>query len=409
MPNRRLEVLLFTGLALACVAQARDTAPILVGVSNVQSGPSRSLGQELMYGSDAYFNLLNRQGGIHGRKISVILKDDRYEPEPAIQNTSDLITKDKVFFLFDYIGTPTLTRVLPLLPYYKDQKIVNVAPFTGADPQRSPPYDSYVFNIRASYREEAHVLVDYLYSKGFRRIGFFGQADAYGKSGQVGVEEALNKYGLSIAASVSYRRNQAASDSMVEQVNYLRSHGVDAVIAVGVYAPCGAFIRDSRMANWQVPIANLSFVDAEAMLALLRADSLKFHADLTRNLITSQVVPLPTDARLPLVKAYLANLGGASPGFTSLEGWLNAVVVGEALKRAGGNASRGPSREAFIRAMESLYGWDAGIGYPLQFSPTEHQGLHKVWLTRTENAAWVAEPAPLESNRPAKSTGKEKP
>ena len=83
--------------------------------------------------------------------------------------------------------------MLPLLRYYKNQKVVNVAPLTGADPQRTQPYDTYVFNIRASYREEARALVDYLYAKGFRRVGFFGQADAYGKSGQVGVEDVSRR------------------------------------------------------------------------------------------------------------------------------------------------------------------------------------------------------------------------
>src|SRR5258708_35055696 len=92
--------------------RAVTLSPIVIGVSNVQSGPSRSLGQQLMQGSMSYFTLINDRGGIHGRKITVVLKDDKYEPDPAIQNTNELITKDKVFFLFDYFGPATLTRVL---------------------------------------------------------------------------------------------------------------------------------------------------------------------------------------------------------------------------------------------------------------------------------------------------------
>src|SRR5580658_7248234 len=88
---------------------------IIVGVSNVQSGPSQSLGQNLLRGSAAYFELVNERGGVYGRKISIVLKDDKYEPDPAVQNTNELIEKEKAFFLFDYVGTPTLTRTLPLL------------------------------------------------------------------------------------------------------------------------------------------------------------------------------------------------------------------------------------------------------------------------------------------------------
>src|SRR5580693_2528209 len=128
--------------------------PIVIGVSNVQSGPSSELGHELVLGSESYFNLVNDNGGIRGRKLSILVRDDKYEPDPAVRNTNDLIENDKVFFLFDYIGTPTLTRTLPLLRYYESDDIVNVAPFTGADPQRLPPYDRFVFNIRASYHEE---------------------------------------------------------------------------------------------------------------------------------------------------------------------------------------------------------------------------------------------------------------
>jgi branched-chain amino acid transport system substrate-binding protein len=362
---------------------------IVIGVSNVQSGPSNALGKELLAGSQAYFELMNQAGGIHGRKVELLLKDDRYEPNPAVQNTNELITRDKVFFLFDYVGTPTLTRVLPLLKYYEAEKIVNVAPFTGADPQRTAPYDKYVFNIRASYREETRALVDAFYAKGYRKIGYLGQADAYGKSGETGVRTALAAYGLDVVSSVSYQRNSPFETSMREQVEVLRSHGAEAVIAVGTYNPCAAFIRDARLAGWNVPIANVSFVGSEAMLRVLDRESKRSGRDLTLNLINSQVVPSPDDVRLPLVANYRAHISAERAGFISLEGWLNAVVVSEALRRAGPN----PSRVKFIEAMESLSGWDPGLGVKLEFSHSSHQGMHRVWLTRIEQRRWV----PVES------------
>ena len=371
-------------------SQAPSGAHIVIGVSNVQSGPSSALGRKLLEGSKAYFDLVNSSGGIHGRKVDILVKDDHYEPDPAVQNTNDLITKDRVFFLFDYVGTPTLTRVLPLLKYYAGEDIVNVAPFTGADPQRKPPYDKFVFNVRASYADETRALVRYLYAKGYRRIGFLGQADAYGKSGESGVKEALSAYGLSIVESATYRRNQPPETSMREQVQILRSKGVDAVISVGVYGPCAAFIRDARQAGWQGPIANLSFVGAELMLKALADYSRKAGIDLTADLIDSQVVPSPDEVKYPLVASYRAHVPQDAQGFISLEGWLNAAVVSEALKRAGPS----PSRADFIKAMESLSGWDPGLGAKLEFSATQHQGMHKVWLTKTVQGRWVREDVP---------------
>jgi len=364
---------------------ATSPAPIVIGVSNVQSGPSRFLGQKLLRGARAYFDTVNATGGVHGRQISLVVRDDRYEPDPAVQNTWKLIEHDKVLFLFGYVGTPTLVRVLPLLRYYEKEKIVVVGPFTGAEPQRRPPYDRFVFNLRASYREETRVLVRHLHDRGYRRIGYLWQSDAYGKSAEIGVQEALAELGLELVESVTYRRNESVSTDMTNQVRLLREARADAVIAVGVYGPCAAFIRDARLAGWNVPIANVSFVGAGTMLQALREASVDLGLDLTRDLVNSQVVPSPEDLRYPLVLAYRAHTPPEQRGFIGLEGWLDAVVAVEALRRAGPD----PSRDTFARAMESLTGWDAGLGLPLQLSPSNHQALHRVWLTRTEEGRWV--------------------
>src|ERR1700693_3481105 len=108
--NLNSHILRFTGalavLGLTVLSQGRNLEPtsppsassIIIGVSNVQSGNSSELGKKLLDGSRAYFNVVNSSGGIRGRKIDLILKDDRYEPDPAVENTNDLIVKDKVFF-----------------------------------------------------------------------------------------------------------------------------------------------------------------------------------------------------------------------------------------------------------------------------------------------------------------------
>jgi ABC-type branched-subunit amino acid transport system substrate-binding protein len=391
--NIRLLAVALLAAAAASAADATAAAgppPIIIGVSNVQTGPSKELGQDLVRGSRSYFDLVNSAGGVFGRQLSILVKDDKYEPDPAVKNTNELIGEDKAFFLFDYVGTPTLTRTLPLLRYYQSENIVNVAPFTGADPQRLPPYNQYVFNIRASYREETGALVRYFLSKGFTKLGIFAQADAYGKSGELGVVDAVTEFGLKVVRVVTYTRNQPFAGDMSAQVKLLREAGVDAVVAVGVYGPAAAFIRDARMSGWNVPIANLSFVNASAMLQTLRDASKAAGKDLTVDLINSQVVPSPDDSRYPLVAEFRAHTQPEDCTFIGLEGWLNAVVVTEALRRAGPN----PSRINFIHAMESLHGWDAGLGTPLEFSAANHQGLHRIWLTRTVNGNWVPDEIP---------------
>ncbi|MGB7731977.1 MAG: ABC transporter substrate-binding protein [Candidatus Acidiferrum sp.] len=377
------------------VNNSDDLSAIVIGVSNVQSGPSGALGQNLLAGSLAYFRFINEHGGIHGRQIRIVLHDDKYEPDAAVLNTQRLINQDHVFFLFDYVGTPTLVRVLPLLKYYEAQNIVNVAPFTGAEPQRKPPYDKFVFNVRASYRDETRALIRYLYQRGFRRIGLMGQADAYGKSVEVAVIESLAELGLQPVQIVSYHRDQPFESDMTTQVRMLREARAEAVLMVGIFEPAAAFVRDARLTGWDVPVANVSFVGATNLIHKLHDLTAKTGIDMTRNLINSQVVPSYEDTSYPLVRDYRAHTAPESYSFVSLEGWLNAVVVVEALRRAGTS----PTRSDLIHALESLHGWDPGIGEQLQFSPSSHQALHRVWLTRSDQARWVSLEFPSEDKR----------
>ncbi|MDE0260218.1 MAG: ABC transporter substrate-binding protein, partial [Gammaproteobacteria bacterium] len=145
------------------VKQADD---IVLGVSAAFSGPSRGLGTELYRGAMAWFSYINDNGGVNGRRIVLKLYDDGYQPDTCVANTLRLMQEDDVFLLFGYVGTPTVTRVLPLLKRFSDRQVYLFFPFTGAEPQREPPYGEFAFNLRASYRQETAGLVD-----NFVRIG----------------------------------------------------------------------------------------------------------------------------------------------------------------------------------------------------------------------------------------------
>ena len=143
----------------------------------------------------AYFREINDAGGIDGRRITLKLYDDGYQPDPCVQNTLKLMLEDDVFLLFGYVGTPTVTRVLPMLKKFQEEQIYMFFPFTGAQPQREPPYGDFAFNLRASYRQETAGLVENFLATGRRRIAVFYQADAYGRSGWAGVRAALENHG----------------------------------------------------------------------------------------------------------------------------------------------------------------------------------------------------------------------
>lgn len=374
---------------------------IVVGMSAAFKGATGGLGTELYRGSMAYLEHINSHGGIHGRKIAIKAYDDGYNPGPAIQNTIRLVEKDNVLLLFDYLGTPTVTRVLPLLKIYKNRKVFLFFPFTGAQPQRQPPYGEYAFNLRASYHQETEGLVDNFVAIGRKNIAVFYQADAYGRSGWSGVKSRLAKYGLNIVAEATYHRGTKYSESLAEQVHILKNSGADAVISVGAYAACAAFIRDARDTGWDVPIANVSFVGSEFLIELLLETGSKNNRNYTQNLLNSQVVPSYEDTSLPAVNEYRILMDKYRPfpphelmeqiykplrySFVSLEGFLNAKLLVEILKRLGPDfdKARIPS------VVEGIRDLDIGIDTKVSFGPYKHQGIDQVYYTTYRDGRFI--------------------
>jgi len=374
---------------------------IKVGMSAAFKGSNAGLGVELYRGAQACYDEINAHGGLYGRALSVRVLDDSYNPDPCIANTIALLEREKVFLLSNYVGTPTLTRALPVIKKYADQQVVLVGNFTGAQPQREAPYTEQVFNIRASYRQEMMALVERFWQAGARRFGVYYQIDAYGRSGTDGVARGLALKNAKIVAEATYLRNAKFEEDMTPAVRALRSAGCEVVLCTGGYQGCGAFVRSARDAGWQAPISNVSFVGSDAMLGLLVKHGHTTGRDYTQALLNSQVVPSYDDLSLPGVVEYRALMDRHNPrvpdgvrdpayapqkySFISLEGFVNAKVVVEALRRAGPR----PTRTGLRRALESLRNLDLGIGTPLTFSPERHQGLDGVYFTRVQNERWV--------------------
>jgi ABC-type branched-subunit amino acid transport system substrate-binding protein len=331
----------------------------------------------------------------------VVALDDGYEPTPCIKNTIELVEKEQVFFLSNYVGTPTLSRALPVIKRYADRHVILVGNFTGAQPQREEPYVDQVFNIRASYRQEMMALVDRFWQTGARRFGVFYQIDAYGRSGTDGVARGLAQRGATIAAEATYVRHATFASDMSPAVQALRKAGVEVVLCTGAYQGCGAFVRTARDLGWTVPISNVSFVGSEAMLSLLVNHGKSTGRDYTRGLVNSQVVPSYDDLSLPAVVEYRTLMDRHNPqvpaalrdpqhaaeplSFRSLEGFVNAKVIVEALRRSGAN----PTRAGLRQALESMKNFDLGIGAPLNFAPERHQGLDNVYFTSVVNGRWA--------------------
>lgn len=357
---------MFVGRLYAADPGVTDTE-IRLGMVNAQSGAASGLGQGMRAGALAVFDEVNAQGGIYGRQIKLLVNDDAYDPNKAIDATLRMIDEQKVFALFGYVGTPTANAVLPIV---KDTKTPLIGLFTGAMTLRKPVIPE-VINIRASYDDELEVLVErFITDKGARRFAVFYQDDSFGLAVLAGTERALKRRGMEVIAKAAFQRGTTA---VMGGLGALIESSPDVVIMVGTYAPVAAFIKSAKAEGLKANLATVSFVGTDNLVQLVGVDG--------DGVVISQVVPFPEDHNLPLAKECAELLAKQVPGeklgFVNFEGCITAKVMAIALQKTGPALTR----VDLIKTFESIRGLDIG-GMQVNFGPENHQASDAVFLTR---------------------------
>ncbi len=339
---------------------------ILIGQSAAFSGPSADLGREFREGAHQVFDEVNAQGGIHGRQVVMVYRDDRYEPGLTVKNTHRFLEQDKVFALFGYVGTPTLKAALPVI---EKHKVPMIAPLTGAQLIRNP-INRLIVNVRASYHQETEAIVSYLVRYGRRDLAIVYQDDAFGRDGLTGALKALAKRQLRPVSVQTVKRNSKQTMEVARRVALARP---DAVLLISTYGTVASFIKNLRSHGNDAQVMNVSFVGSNALSRALPAH-------LRHGIGISQVVPFPWNPRLPVVRDYQntirRNRSTAKYGFSSLEGYLAATALVRALKQAGPN----PTRAGLIQAFDQLNDIDLG-GYRINLGADRHNGGNDVSLS----------------------------
>ena len=180
-------------------AHAQDAGGVLkLGQSTALTGSLGDLGQALVQGAKAYLDAINAKGGVNGRKIELVSQDDGYDAKKALANAEAFMADKDIFALFNCLGTPMVEAMLPKVI---ESGIPFFAPYTGALLAR--PKARNVFNIRASYPDEAEQLVHHLATIGIKRIGVAYQNNAFGKEVFEGARLAMEKHKVINTASVT--------------------------------------------------------------------------------------------------------------------------------------------------------------------------------------------------------------
>lgn len=360
------------------LAAAWGTMAILVAPAAAQvipigqvaplSGVLADTGKDMVLGAKVYFEFVNAGGGINGRKIKHIVKDDGYVIADTLRLTREAIDQDKVVALIGFAGTGNVGELLKQ-NVLADGKIALVAPYTGGEPLRVP-FNPYIFHIRAGYGDEAEEMVKQLERQGMKSIGVMYQDDPFGKAGLAGVEAALKKRNLKPVAVAGYEKN---TDNVTDAAKKLALALPQAVIMISVNKSSGAFIQQFRDLAPGVQLFNISVVNPKELARIAGPD--KAHG-----VGIAQVMPYPFSPSVPIVKEYQRMMAKYAPGaelsYTSLEEFIGAKVLVEGLRRAGSM----PTREKLIKALEGMGNYDTG-GFKVSFAPGNRIGSRFVEVT----------------------------
>jgi len=356
-------------LLLGAPADAQS-GPIKLGQSAPLSGPLAELGTEYRDGALAYFNWVNGKGGVNGRAIELVTLDDGYVVDRTVENARKLLDQEGVAAFFGMFGTANYTALMPLV---NERNIPSLAPYSGSDELRAKSSPT-TFWLRASYGDETEKIIDQLNTVGINRIAVFYQDDAFGQAGLAGVESALKKRNLKLAGSGVYDKTK---NDVAGAIKAIAAVNPQAVVMISTYKPTAAFIKQMKQTGQMPQFFALSVVGYKALQAELGNDVV--------GIAISQVVPYPWSGINPVVREFNALpkelQPKAGPTYTTLEGYLAAKVMVEALNRAGPQASR----EKLVAALASMRPYEMG-GFSINYGAKERLGSHFVEVTIVGNS-----------------------
>jgi len=376
MVNLKLRQRIVALLLLLSSSLVFSADTIKLGMTAVLTGPSAALGNDMRSGIESYLQQVNLQGGVQDRRLEFIVYDDGYEPERAAQNMRKLIDDDEVLAVLGNIGTPTAIVTAPIA---QEKHTLLFGAFSGGSVLRKTPNSPYIINYRPSYAEETAEMINGLLDSGIKpeEIAFFTQRDGYGEAAYQGAINALEAYDFKGTLLLSHGRYTRNTLNVEDAVAVLLDNPITpkAVIMAGGYAPSAKFIELLREELPDIWFLNVSFVGSHSLQKALSHD--------VENVIVTQVVP-SLKSSLPIINEYVYALKEYDPQIeansVSLEGFIVAKIFHQALLRIEADISK----KSIIEAIESLGKLDIGLGEDIYFDGSEHQAIHKLWLTHLE-------------------------
>ncbi|SMC28804.1 ABC-type branched-chain amino acid transport system, substrate-binding protein [Andreprevotia lacus DSM 23236] len=357
---------------LACLSLVVATAQadIVIGQSVPTTGVAAGTGKALALGASLYFGRINAGGGLFGEPIDHQVLDDGYDPKRTVANTQELVEKKGALALVSYYGTATTLELIKS-KVLDNAGVPLVGVHSGAEAVRNPG-DPFIFQTRASYKQEIDRLVQLLAGNlGVTRIAVVAQQDAYGQSGVDALKAALQKRNLTLTGEYWYDRATGDTTKAAQEAAKLNP---EAVVLVAISKPAGTFIKKFKELGGTSQLYGLSPIQFEEVIANIG----KKYA---HGLGISQVYPYPGNAQMKFIREFQQDTdavlrSGDYPSYAVFEGYLSAKLVVDAIKRAG----KAPTRAGVYNALTQMHRYDLG-GFVINFDEKNRLGSKFIDLT----------------------------
>ena len=335
-----------TGLGIGSAwAQAKGAAPrrIVLGQSVPLTGAASEIGLAFAAGAKLYVDAFNARKNNPGWHFELRQLDDGYDPAKAGANAKKMLA-DGADLLFGFVGTASSDAGADVA--IKEGAIF-FAPFAASDTLRDARHAN-VFHVRPSMADEAFKMVRHCATLGQTRIAVLAEDDAMGRAGLAAVNQALTEQKLPPLVGSAFV--PVNSDKVDAAVAALAKGNPQAIIQVSLFNSTAAFIRKMRKTGYAGAFLNFSVVGIDPLFTALGKE--------IGGVVVSQVVPSPRSSATPIVKEYLAAIDNSdqSPSYESLEGFIAAKALAEAVRRAG----KGADKAGLQRAMGTMTDYDVG-------------------------------------------------
>jgi len=372
MRKKGLFFVLIVMLSLVALPPAGAAAPgfddkeIRVAQWGPQTGPAAPWGS-VARGSSILFNLVNEEGGIHGRKIKYFIRDDQYNPSQTKAAVKELVEKHGIFA---FVGGVSAAGGLAVKDYLAQNKVIWVGPATSVK-EYVFPVNPYLFGVYPLYEDEASLLTKYIVEKlKIKKIGFFYQNDSYGKNGLDGFRQRMSHYKLKPVAEIPV---EPTEKDLASQMLKFKNAGAESVILWVNPTTAVIALKTCATIGYKPQWVSSNTLSDYALMH-------KISGGLWEGVITGAFAE-PPDSNLPLMAKYREAAKRMAPderwGLFYMAGILFAEPFVDALKRVGPKLST----EACLKALNETKDFK-GVGPKINWSRTQHQGSDSVMIQK---------------------------